>query len=159
MRYQSTPTRTPTRLKAAAPSRRGFSLIEIMVAGCILSVSVISLYSAYSFGFSIIRLSQEAVRADQILTQKLETLRVYSWAQTAPGSGVIPTTFSEQFTTGPAARGVVYNGTIAIADVPVSESYSNTLRQVTVTLNWTSGGTSHSRAMTTFIAQNGINQL
>ena len=130
-----------------------------MVAGCILSLAVVALYSAYSFGFSLIRLSQESVRADQILVQKLETIRVYPWSQTAPGSGVIPTTFTEQYTSGPGASGAVYRGTIVIIDAPVSESYGTTLRQVTVSLNWVSGGVPRSRSMTTFISQNGIQAL
>lgn len=132
--------------------QRGFALIEIMIAGCILGMSVVSLYSGYSFGFSLIRVSQEDVRADQILLQKMETLRVYPWSQTAPGSGIIPTTFT-------ISNGVVYNGRIAITPAPVSESYSNTLRQVTVSLNWISGGVTRSRSMTTFVSQNGIQAL
>jgi hypothetical protein len=139
--------------------RQGFALVEILIAACIFSLCVISLYSGYSFGFGLIRASQENVRADQILLQKMETLRVYPWSQTAPGSGIIPTNFTEQFTTGPAASGVVYNGTIVITDNPVGESYSNTLRQVTVSLNWISGRLPRSQSMTTFISQNGIQAL
>jgi hypothetical protein len=159
IRKQSKPAQPPTQSQAGAPHQRGFALLEILVAGCILSLSVISLYSAYSFGFSLIRLSQENVRADQIMVQKLETIRVYPWAQTAPGSGIIPTSFVEQFTTGPAACGAVYNGTITIADRPVGESYADSLRQVTVALNWVSGGITRSRTMTTFISQNGLQKL
>jgi hypothetical protein len=156
IRIESRQAQRPTRFTAA---QRGIALLEVLVGGCILSFSVIALYSAYAFGFGLIRLSQENVRADQIMVQKLETLRVYPWAQTAPGSGIIPTTFTDQFIAGPGARGAVYNGTLAITDAPVGESYSNTLRQVTVSLNWTSGGATRSRSMTTFISQNGIQTL
>jgi Tfp pilus assembly protein PilW len=152
------PSPTPSQAKAPPP-QRGFTLVEIMVAGCILSMSVISLYSAYSFGFSLIRLSQENVRADQILVQKLETLRVYPWAQTDPCAGIIPKTFPAQFLTGAAACGVLYQGTIDITAAPVGESYSNTLRQVTVGVSWVSGGVTRSRSMTTFVSQYGIQAL
>jgi hypothetical protein len=130
-----------------------------MVASCILGFAVVSLYSAYSFGFSLIRLSRETVRADQILVQTIEALRVYPWSQTAPGAGVIPPSFPASYAPGTSAPGAAYTGTISITDSPVSESYSNTLRQVTVTLNWVSGGTPHSRSMTTFISKNGIQAL
>ncbi len=140
-------------------SQRGFALVEILIAGCILAMSVVSVYSGYSFGFSLIRASQEDVRADQILLQKMETIRVYPWTQTAPGSGIIPTTFTASFAPGATSSGTTYNGTIAITAAPISESYSNTLRQVTVSLNWISGGVTHRRSMTTFVSQNGIESL
>jgi Tfp pilus assembly protein PilE len=144
---------------AARHGQKGFTLTEIMVAGCILGFSVASLYSAYSFGFVLIRASREYVRADQILLQKMETLRVYPWPQTAPSGGIIPGTFTADFAPGAAQSGVVYNGMITIKDAPVSESYSNTLRQVTVSVSWNSGVVARSRSMTTFISQNGIEAL
>jgi hypothetical protein len=160
IRSKSRQARLSIRRAAGAHfAQGGFALLEILIGGLILGLCVVSLYSAYSFGFSLMRLSQENVRADQILLQKMETIRTYPWPQTAPGSGIIPTNFTTQFTTGPGAAGVVYNGTIAIADNPVSESYSNTLRQLTVSLNWNSGGVLRNRSMTTFISQNGIQTL
>jgi hypothetical protein len=143
--------------KALLPNR-GFALVEIMIGGCILGFSVVSLYSAYSFGFALIRLSQENVRADQILVQKLETLRLYNWSQsqlTAAG-GVIPATFTNSFAPGSTSPGAVYNGAITVTGAPVSESYSNTLRQVTVTLSWISGNVTRTRSMSTLVSQNGI---
>jgi Tfp pilus assembly protein PilV len=138
--------------------QRGFALIEIMVGSCILGFSVVSLYSSYASGFSLIRLSQENVRADQILVQKLETLRLYNWSQSqlTTAGGVIPATFTNSFAPGATASGTVYNGTITISGAPVSESYSNTLRQVTVTLNWISGNITRTRSMSTLVSQNGI---
>jgi len=162
MRIRSKSGRAGWQVKAAGRAgfrQRGTALLEILIAGGILSMCVISLYSAYSFGFGVMRLSQENVRADQILLQKMETLRVYPWSQTAPAGGIIPTNFPAQFTTSPTAGGVVYTGSIVVTDHPVGESYSNTLRQVTVNLSWTSGGVPRSRSMTTFISQNGIQNL
>jgi Tfp pilus assembly protein PilV len=139
--------------------QRGFALVEVLIGGCILGFAVVSLYSAYAFGFALIRLSQEDVRADQILLEQMETLRVYSWSETAPGSGILPSTFSETNAPDATPGGVVYYGTIAVAPAPVSESYSNTLRQVTITLNWFSAGVRHTRSMSTFVSQNGIESL
>jgi hypothetical protein len=160
IRFNSEQPGAPTRARVQASLRqRGFALIEILIAGCILGFSVVSLYSAYSFGFALIRLSQENVRADQILVQKMETLRAYPWSQTAPGSGIVPTTFTESFAPGATSCGAVYNGTIDITPAPVAESYSSTLRQVTVNLNWISGGVTRSRSITTFVALNGIQNI
>jgi hypothetical protein len=137
---------------------RGFALVEIMIGGCILGFSVVSLYGAFSFGFTLLRLSQENVRADQILVQKLETLRLYDWsqAQLTTAGGVIPPSFTDSFAPGTTAPGAVYNGNIAITPAPVSGSYSNTLRQVTVALSWISGNITRTRSMSTLVSQYGI---
>ena len=153
--------RAGVRLQAPAKAllrKRGFALIEIMIGSCILGFSVVSLYSGYSFGFALIRLSQENVRADQILVQKLETLRLYNWSQSqlTTAGGVIPATFTNSFAPGTASPGAVYNGTITITIAPFSESYASTLRQVTVTLNWISGKITRTRSMSTLVSQNGI---
>jgi hypothetical protein len=139
-------------------AQRGYILIEIMVGSCILGMAVVSLYSAFSFGFALIKLSQESVRADQILVQKLETLRLYNWSQSqlTTAGGIIPATFTDAFAPGTSAPGAVYNGTITIASPAFSESYNSTLRQVTITLNWFSGKGTHTRSMTTLVSQYGI---
>jgi Tfp pilus assembly protein PilV len=132
---------------------QGFALIEVLIASGLLAFLVFSLYTAFSFGFATIKVNQESVRADQILVQKLETLRMYDW--TKVNSSYIPTNFTVTYST-TGNQGVTYDGTISIADSPVSESYSNTLRQVTVSLSWVSGGSLRNRSMTTFVSENGI---
>ena len=120
--------------------RRAFTLIETVVAFGILAIVIFSLYAALSFGFTTIRLSQENVRADQILMQKMETIRVYHWSQVF-NAGYLPSTFQTSFSPNSANPGVTYDGTITITNFPVSaanESYADSLRQTTVTLNWTS---------------------
>jgi hypothetical protein len=142
---------------APAPDR-GFALVEMLIGGSILGFSIISLYSAFSFGFGLIKMSQENVQADQILVQKLETLRLYDWSQSqlSTSGGIIPATFTESFSSGSAAPGTVYSGTVTITGTPVSESYGSTLRQVTVTLNWVSGKVARTRSMSTLVSQYGI---
>jgi hypothetical protein len=123
-----------------------------MMAGGIAGVVMVALFGAFSTGFSTIRVNQESVRADQILVEKLETLRLYTWSNvTTPG--YIQTNFTTSFYTG---NGVTYTGTIQIAAAPMSNLYSNNMRQVTVTLNWTSGRVPRTRTMSTLVARNGI---
>ena len=135
--------------------QQGYTFIEIMVAGALLGFMVFSVYTAFSFGFATIALSQENLRADQILVQKLETLRVYDWGKL--NSGYIPSSFTNSFSTnGGVAQGATYTGTVSVTPVPLTESYSNTLRQVTVTIGWTSGGIPRTRSMSTLVSQYGI---
>ena len=127
-----------------------------MIAASLLAFVVVSLYAAFVFGFGLIKLSQENLRADQILLEKLETLRVYDWPRTSGGS-YFPTNFTAWFSgTNGSARGAVYTGTIAISPAPINESYTDTLRQVTVSLAWVSGSATRSRTMTTFVSKYGI---
>lgn len=127
----------------------------MMIAGGLLAFMVFSLYTAFSFGFTTIALSQENVRADQILVQKLETLRLYDWSKI--NSGYIPSAFTNNYSTnGGIAHGVTYTGIVVVASLPLTESYSNTLRQVTVSVGWLSAGIPRTRSMTTLVSEHGI---
>jgi uncharacterized protein (TIGR02598 family) len=140
-------------------SLSAFTLIETVVAFGILAIVLLSFYGALSLGFTTIRLSQENVRADQILVQKLETVRVYHWTQVFSAS-FIPQNFQAPYAQANGTNvGVTYNGMISITNFPVSaanESYADSLRQVTVTLNWVSGGLPHTRSITGLVSQYGI---
>ena len=132
--------------------------MEAMVGFLILGITISALFGGFSFGFNTIKLSQEEVRADQILVEKLESLRVYNWTNVTT-TGYIPSTFPAYYSTSNAVHGVTYNGTMTISPFVPSisaESYSNTLRQVTVTVSWFSEGMNHTRTMMTLVSSNGI---
>jgi hypothetical protein len=132
-------------------SEQAHSLVENMVASALLGFILMALYGAFSFGFGTIKVSQEDLRAGQVLLQKLETIRVYDWNKIT--SGYVPTNFTADFS---SSGGVIYNGTIEIDPVALTQSYSNTLREVTVSLWWDSAGVTRRRSMTTLVSQNGI---
>ena len=143
--------------KSASGARRSnaaFTLVEVIVGAAILALTVVALYGAFSFGFSTIKVSQEDVRADQILVQKLETLRVYNWTNVI--SNYVPTNFTAYYSTN---GGVTYEGSLSVTPfVPTTanETYTDSLRQVTVSVAWISGGVPRTRSMTTFVSQYGI---
>jgi hypothetical protein len=131
-----------------------------MMAGGIAGVVMVALFGAFSTGFSTIRVNQESVRADQILVEKLETFRLYPWSSITNSAFISPTNFTTSFYAG---NGVTYNGTIrispAVTSPPLNNLYSNSIRQVTVTLNWTSAGVPRTRSMSTLVTPNGIQSL
>ena len=51
---------------------------------------------------------------------------------------------------------IIYSGAMAISPAPISTSYSNDMRMVTVSLNWKTGSLNRSRSYTTYIARNGL---
>ena len=126
-------------------------ILEVIVAMWLLMLVGVGLFGAFSFGFSTIKVSQEDVRASQILLQKLETLRIYDWSKIT--NGYIPTNFTASFSTN---GGVTYQGRISVDSPSLDESYSNALRQVTVSLSWVSAGVPRNRSVTTLVSQNGI---
>lgn len=139
---------------SAKATEAAFTLVEVIVGAAILALTVVALYGAFSFGFSTIKVSQEDVRADQILVQKLETLRVYNWTNII--NNFVPTNFTASYSTN---GGVTYDGSVSVTPfVPTaaSETYTDSLRQVTVSVGWISGGVPRTRSMTTLVSQYGI---
>lgn len=133
-----------------------FSIIEATVAVALLALVFVSLYTGISSGFAFAKVTRENLRATQILQEKMETIRLYTWEQmTTPG--FVPTNFTENFYgSGTNTGGLVYTGKVVIASAPLSEGYSNALKQVTIQLSWKSGNVPRNRDMVTFTAKNGL---
>ena len=88
------------------------------------------------------------------MVQKLETLRVYNWTNII--NNYLPTKLSEGYS---PTGGVSYDDSLIVTPfVPsaANESYSDALRQVTVSAQWISGGITRTRSMTTLVSQYGI---
>jgi prepilin-type N-terminal cleavage/methylation domain-containing protein len=140
--------------------RSAFTLIEVAMTTAILGVVFAAFYSGIGAGFSLVGLTRENLRADQLLLERMETIRLYSWDQ-VNSNGFIPTTFTAPFYPPIAGQtnantGVTYYGTMDISSVPLNVSYSNSLKQVTATLTWTNGGHQRVRSMSTFVSQTGL---
>ena len=130
--------------------------MELIVATAIVGVTFLSLYTGLSSGFGLVRLARENLRGTQILQEKMETLRLYTWDQINT-PGFIPTNFVDDFyasTNG--VNGLVYTGSVSIVAAPVSEVYSNDLKQVTINIRWKSAGVLRNREMVSFVARNGL---
>lgn len=151
-------------------STRAFSIVEALVAACIVGVLFVSLYGGISAGFGALNSARENLRATQVMIDKMETLRLYSWSQISTfgtSTSYIPSTFTESFfpattnysastvSTGAVGSGFVYYGTVAITNAGFTENYSNSVKRVTMTVNWTNG-VSRSQSLSTYVGQYGI---
>ena len=140
-------------------SRRGaFSLLEVIAGMVVCGIVMLSLYAGVSSGFSITEVARENLRATQVMVEKLETIRLYTFEQIET-EGFIPETFSEPyFAIGTNAGHLNYSGTVTISDPPLSPlpSYSDYLKKVDIQITWTSGGVLRTREMSTLIARNGL---
>lgn len=137
-------------------NNRAFSLVEALVATLVLGISFISLFAAFSTGFAAVEVSRENLRATQVLLEKLETIRLYSWAQINQ-PGFVPSNFMAPFNPATnATGGFTFDGTVTITNSPVSEAYSNDLKLVTVQVNWTSARIARKATMSTLVSRYGL---
>jgi len=149
------------RIKLASTSRlsrklAGFSMIEASVGMAVIGIVVGAMMSGITTGTVIMRMARENLRATQILLEKVETIRLYSWDQINTPN-FIPATFSETYD--PAAtnnQGLVYSGTMQIVPSPINSSYSNDLKMVKVHLSWQTGTIQRDREFTSYISRNGL---
>src|SRR5262249_18019280 len=68
-----------------------YTLAEGMISVFILSVMMVSLYAGFYSGFTVVRLSRENLRATQIMVQKTEDVRIYTWKQVTNSTFLKPT--------------------------------------------------------------------
>lgn len=128
------------------------------MATTILGITTAGILAAVFNGFFILGRARENQRATQIILEKVETIRLYSWFQ-VNSNGFIPTTFTQPYDpqANQGSKGIIYRGTFEISPFPHSTSYSPKMRQVTVTLRWTSErNLQRSRTFVTYIAKDGL---
>ena len=146
----------PTLANLQRRRETGATLVDVLFGAAIVGVMVVGLYLGFSQGFAVVQLARENLRATQILQEKMETVRLYTWDQVKT-DGFIPSTFTAPFyAIGDQTEGLTYNGRMTIADAPVAESYAADLRLVTVEVTWTSGTVTRRRDMTTLISRYGL---
>ncbi len=132
-----------------------FSLVEVAVAMGILGVVFVGIYTAIGTNVTLVQLCRENETATQILTEKLETIRLYNWDQ-INSNGFIPASFTVALEPGNSNSPPYYTGAVTIAQGPCSETYSQDLRLVTVRLDWVSGRRAQTRAMQTLVTRYGL---
>ena len=72
----------------------GTTLAEVVMATMILGIATAGIMGAIFNGFFIMGRVRENQRATQIILEKVETIRLYSWSQ-VNSYGFIPTIFSQ----------------------------------------------------------------
>ena len=150
----------------AKANAAAFTLVEVMVGAGILGFVALAFYGAMAAGFCVIQSTRENLRATQILMQKMEAVRLFTWSQVADTTNYFKPLFVESYDPLGAtshSSGVKYTG-YARASVPpvgeLPEAYRTNMRTITVTLYWTNyNGANpivHSREMQTRVARNGM---
>jgi type II secretory pathway pseudopilin PulG len=143
--------------RPCARTRDAFTLIDVMIAVLVIGLMFVTLYLGFTQGFGVIQLARENLRATQILQEKMETIRLYTWEQ-VNSNGFIPSSFQAGFypVGTQSTGGLIYNGLVTVTNSPVSESYAGDLKLVTVQVNWLSGKVNRQREMRTLISRYGL---
>lgn len=133
------------------------TLVEVIMAVALLGIMAGGVFGSFRYGFLTLQLVRENQRATQILLEKMETVRLYNWDQ-VNSNGFIPTTFTDVYDPQGAAggQGTSYTGTLAVTSCSMGNSYSTNLRQLTMTLRWSTRDIPHTRTLSTFIAKDGM---
>lgn len=146
-----------------ATGDRATTLIEVVIAMGVLGIVLISIFASFTFGFNIVKISRDELRATQILHEQMERIRLYSWNQVAKQTNFVKTDFTAPLG---VTGAVFFTGKITITNaqyygssnsvVPLTEAYSNNLRQVIVTLVWTNNNLRRTRQVETYISHYGL---
>jgi prepilin-type N-terminal cleavage/methylation domain-containing protein len=163
MRANQTLIEHKTRLQRQA----GYTLVEVLCSILIASIAVTALFYGFNNGFAILRTTREDLRATQILMQKTEAFRLFTWAQLAEAQTKSLSGFKEYYNpsgTTSNTLGTLYYGTLSTmavaANIPDSVPYKSNLHLITITVNWTNyigkQPVAHSRQMQTLSALAGM---
>lgn len=122
--------------------QNGFTLVETVFAMAVLGIAVAAIMQGLMLSTYHTAASRNQSQATQILADKMETLRLCSFSDLTN----LPPTFSVGS----------FQGTTTVEPAPITAGYSGQLKQVTITLRWTTVNTPQVQQWTTYVADNGL---
>jgi hypothetical protein len=143
-----------------------FTLAEIFVALAVLGTMVVTLFVGFSSGLALVQVARENLRATQIMVQRSEDLRLYTWNQVTNSTFLRPT-FTDYFYppgTNTGSAGATYSGVVTVGDTGASipTDYRGSMKSVTITVFWTNyphlstNAIVRTRQLQTFVARYGM---
>jgi hypothetical protein len=144
----------------SAPYRaeEGLTLIDALFAMAIAGVMFTALYAGLAFGFNVIKMARENTRATQIMLEKMESIRLYTWSQVNSNGFISTNKFVvPYYAVGGTNSSLVYTGQVMISPSGLTNTYADDMRKVTVRVEWKSIGVSNRvKTMTTYVANRGL---
>jgi len=146
--------------------RQAYTLAEVMISVLLVGTLTIALYAGFSQGFSVIQSARENLRATQIMVQRMESIRLYTWSQVLDTNNYLKPTFVEFYdplgrtnnTAGTRYYGAVISRMPTATDLP--PDYRTNMRTITVQLSWTNytrgKAIPSTRQMETRVSRNGM---
>jgi type II secretory pathway pseudopilin PulG len=142
-------------------TERAFTLVEVIVAAVLVGMTSLALFGCLSSGFGIIQSARENLRATQIMLQRMENIRLFTWNQTLDTTNYLKPTFTEYYDPQGSQMGTTFQGFVT-SNIPMdlAAAYRTNMRTITVTVYWTNCNSSQtivrSRQMQTRVARSGM---
>jgi prepilin-type N-terminal cleavage/methylation domain-containing protein len=140
---------------------RGFTLLETLMSLPLMAIAFAALYSCFGWGFGIVGLERENLRASQIMIKQLERIRISSY-DLLTNTVYNPSTFTDYFDPtdqSSGGGGSTYTGSFT-ASLPASgtlpDSYRTNMLLITVGITWHSYNHQHTNWMQSLVAMNGM---
>ena len=142
--------------------KKAFFLLEATIGMALLGLVFMALYTGLVSTTFSVQLSRENLRATQIMTEKLDTIRLYGWKKIVDDPYYIPRGFDvpiysdDPSKAGNDATARVFGGEFKVEPAPITEPYAVDLRMITVKLTWTTGKMKRTRTMSTLVSKYGL---
>jgi len=167
--YSAIPHRRLSQCVKRPCRSRGFTIVEVMVAASVMVLAISSSIIVLQQGLRAIDTARYTTLAGQILQSQIEKLRLLTWTQltntTYGPSATAYVTFTPDITSIATAQiNRFFVGTeigkCAQSIVPAPPPHNSTMKQITLTANWTGlDGRPHSLSYITYYGQNGISDF
>ena len=129
-------------------SKRGSTLVEVMMSSIIILVVLLAGFGALIQGNRLIEVSRDETRVSQVLQSEIEELRSYDWATLIALNAESTYAPSSSFTDAYSARFTIKRKI---------STRSSLQKRVTMQVSWTDNrGTSHMREYITLISKDGL---
>jgi len=146
-----------------AARRVAFTLVEVMVSMAVVGIMIVALYGGLAWCVGSVRIARENLRATQIMTEKMEVIRVLTWEQITEDN-ILPTTFTAGYAPGGpgatnATGGLTYYGQITIVprlDTQLLGAYTDDMQVINVKVYWTNQGLPHFRQLNSYVSKYGM---
>lgn len=126
----------------------GFTFIELIMTTLVAAIAIIAIGTLYSTVITSNRSAQSQTIATQAAQQEMEVVRNTPYANLTVGTTNLTSNLSaDPLLPSPRSEQLV-----------VSQYNANGLKQVDITVTYTSGSTTKTVKLTTLVALNGINQ-
>ena len=108
-------------IQPRARRAQAFTLAEAIVGVAVMTMLFLGLYGGITYGFYEMQLARENLRATQVILEKMEGIRLYTYQQLT-NSATFATNFTAQYY--PLARSTNSQGTTFYGSISVSAPVS-----------------------------------
>jgi prepilin-type N-terminal cleavage/methylation domain-containing protein len=149
--------RKQMKIRRNLPNAKAFTIVEVLISVVIVGISAAGLMGCFRFAWFAIRMARENQRATQIILERAEAIRCYSWDNLPNVPNLTRDYYNRTTQEQPVYR--IHTVLTSWSSVPPSgtaPSYASKMQTLTIYCTWASGPVTRTRTYTTYIAQDGI---